>query len=517
MADDLAQWLERLGLGKYAEILAEHEVSVRDLPHLTEDDLKDLGLPLGPRRRLLAAVKSGNEFSASTQPEQRIEEEVAPPLQKATVRSAERRLLTVMFADLVGSTELSRRLDPEDLRELLRRYQDAVAAVVRRYDGHIAKFLGDGVLAYFGWPQAHEDDGERAVRTGLETVAAVADIECDKGEYLRTRVGIATGQVVVGDLVSGGHLDAEAVTGETPNLAARLQGAAEPGTVLIDTATRSLVGDVFELRQFADQVLKGFAEPVPVWRVLAERAVASRFEAAHGAGLTALVGREHEIGLLLDRWRLSSAGEGQVVLLSGPAGIGKSRMLGALSECVADTEHFRLRYQCSPYHSNIAFYPAIRQLELAADFISSDGIADKLDKLERLLELVRAGRRCGGATVRHTAVLASRGSLRSPQPVIAAATRADHCHFDRTIGGARPATAGTFPGGGCALDRPIDGSANQRGDRSDNGRCSVDPDHASPGIHIPVVWPVAPDLPVAQPFLAGTVGPGGAYHRWRPI
>jgi class 3 adenylate cyclase/tetratricopeptide (TPR) repeat protein len=390
MADDLARWLEKLDLGKYAEILAKHEVSLRDLPHLTEDDFKDLGLPLGPRRRLLAAVKSGHDYSASTQPEQRNEGEVAPALEKAPVRGAERRLLTVMFVDLVGSTELSRRLDPEDLREVLRRYQDAVAAVVARYDGHSAKFLGDGVLAYFGWPQAHEDDSERAVRTGLETVATVAEIECGNGEYLRARVGIATGQVVVGDLVSGGRVDAEAVAGEAPNLAARLQGVAEPGTVLIDTATRSLVGDVFELGQNADQLLKGFAEPVPVWRALAERAVASRFEAAHGAGLTALVGREHEIGLLLDRWQTSRKGEGQVVLLSGPAGIGKSRMLGAVSECVADSQHYRLRYQCSPYHSNIAFYPTIRQLELAAGFVSSDGIADKLDKLERLLSLSAA-------------------------------------------------------------------------------------------------------------------------------
>jgi class 3 adenylate cyclase/tetratricopeptide (TPR) repeat protein len=387
MADDLAQWLDKLDLGKFAEVLAKHEVSVRDLPHLTEDDLKDLGLPLGPRRRLLAAVKSSSEFSAVTRPGRRVEDEMAPALQKATEHSAERRRLTVMFADVVASTELSRRLDPEDLREVLRQYQDAVAAVVERYDGYIAKFLGDGVLAYFGWPQAHEDDGERAVRTGLETVAAVAGIEAGKGEHLRARVGIATGQVVVGDLISGGRLDAEAVTGETPNLAARLQGAAEPDSVLVDTATRSLVGEVFELRRFSDQVLKGFSEPVPVWSVLAERAVASRFEAVHGGGLTALVGREHETGLLLDRWQLSSTGEGQVVLLSGPAGIGKSRMLGALSERIADSERFRLRYQCSPYHSNIAFHPVIRQLELAAGFGSGDGIAEKLDKLERLLSV----------------------------------------------------------------------------------------------------------------------------------
>ena len=368
-------------------MLAEHEVSLRDLPHLTEDDLKDLGLPLGPRRRLLAAVASGNIPPASTQPTQRIEERAAQSRQKASEHTAERRRLTVMFADLVGSTELSRRLDPEDLREVLRRYQDAVAAVIERYDGHIAKFLGDGVLAYFGWPQAHEDDGERAVRAGLEIVAAVAGIEGGKGEHLKVRVGIATGQVVVGDLVSGGRLDAEAVTGETPNLAARLQGAAEPGTVLVDMATRSLVAEAFEMRRFSDQALKGFSEPVPVWCVLAERAAASRFEAAHGGGLTALVGRDHEIGLLLDRWQLSSAGEGQVVTLSGAAGIGKSRMLGVLGERIADHEHFRLRYQCSPYHSNIAFHPVIRQLELAAGYVSSDGVAEKLDKLERLLSL----------------------------------------------------------------------------------------------------------------------------------
>ncbi|MGE3742139.1 MAG: adenylate/guanylate cyclase domain-containing protein [Geminicoccaceae bacterium] len=389
MVDDLARWLEKLDLGKYAEVLAQHEVSVRDLPHLTEDDLKELGLPLGPRRRLLAAAASDNMASASMQSRHRVEGD-APALAKATVHTAERRRLTVMFADLVGSTELSRRLDPEDLREVLRQYQDVVAGVVERYDGHIAKFLGDGVLAYFGWPQAHEDDAERAVRSGLETVAAVAGIDSAKGEQLQARVGIASGEVVVGDLGSGGRLDAAAVAGETPNLAARLQGAAEPDTVLLDAATRSLLGEVFEVRRYSDQMLKGFAEAVPVWRVLAERAVASRFEAAHGGGLTALVGREHEIGLLLDRWQLSCAGEGQVVLLSGPAGIGKSRILGTLSERIADREHFRLRYQCSPYHSNIAFHPVTRQLELAAGLNSSDGVADRLDKLERLLSLSAA-------------------------------------------------------------------------------------------------------------------------------
>lgn len=387
MADELARWLDKLDLGKYAEVLAKHEVSARDLPHLTEDDLKDLGLPLGPRRRLLAAVKSSNELSISTQPRQHIEEVAAPPLRKATERSAERRRLTVLFSDLVGSTELSRRMDPEDLREVLRRYQDTIAAVVARYDGHIAKFLGDGVLAYFGWPQAHEDDGERAVRAGLEIVAAVAGIDGCKGEPLRARVGIATGEVVVGDLVSGGRLDAEAVTGETPNLAARLQGAAEPGTVLVDMATRALLGEVFELHRFSNQVLKGFSEPVPVWHVLAVRTAASRFEATHGGGLTALVGRDHEIGLLLDRWQLASTGEGQVVLLSGPAGIGKSRMLGVLSERIADHKHFRMRYQCSPYHINIAFHPVIRQLELAAGLVSGNGNAEKLDKLEQLLRM----------------------------------------------------------------------------------------------------------------------------------
>jgi class 3 adenylate cyclase/predicted ATPase len=303
------------------------------------------------------------------------------------VTEAERRQLTVVFVDLVGSTELSHRLDPEDLRDVMRRYQDAVAGCIARYDGYLAKFLGDGVLAYFGWPQAYEEQAERAVRSGLAAVAAIADIELEDRSTLRGRVGIATGEVVIGDIVGEASTQSEAVVGETPNLAARLQTMAEPDQLVIGSTTRRLIGDLFDYRDLGLKSLKGIADPVPAWQVLGERTVESRFEAAHTGKLTSLVGREHELGLLLDRWMLAKGGEGQVVLLSGEAGIGKSRMVQALREHVCDQAHFRLRYQCSPYHSNSAFYPIIQRLERAAGFFPGDTTDAKLDKLEKLLEL----------------------------------------------------------------------------------------------------------------------------------
>jgi class 3 adenylate cyclase len=305
----------------------------------------------------------------------------------AEAPEAERRQLTVVFVDLVGSTELSHRLDPEDLREVMRRYQDAVAGCIARYDGYLAKFLGDGVLAYFGWPQAYEDQAERAVRSGLDAVAAMAGIEQENGTQLRARVGIATGEVVIGDIIGEASAQSEAVVGETPNLAARLQTVAEPDQVIIGATTHRLVGDLFDYRDLGPKFLKGIAKPVPVWQVLSARAAESRFEAAHAGKLTGLVGREHELGLLLERWMLAKGGEGQVVLLSGEAGIGKSRMVLALRDQLRDQPHYRLRYQCSPYHSNSAFYPVIQRLERAARFSAGDDSDAKLDKLEKLLEL----------------------------------------------------------------------------------------------------------------------------------
>ena len=298
---------------------------------------------------------------------------------------AERRQITIMFCDLVGSTELSRRLDPEDLREVMGRYQDAVAGAVTRYEGHVAKFLGDGVLAYFGWPRAHEDQAEQAVRAALEAVTAVQLVKAEGDQPLQSRAGIATGQVVIGDIVGDSAEERDAVVGETPNLAARLQTLADPGSVIIGANTRRLIGDVFELGDRTEHDLKGFADPVSAWRVLGERRVESRFEAAHGDALTRFVGRTQEIGLLLDRWEHAKTNEGQVVLLSGEAGIGKSRILREFVGQLREGPHLTLRYQCSPHQMNAAFHPVIEQLHDAADFRREDTVDEKLDKLERLV------------------------------------------------------------------------------------------------------------------------------------
>ncbi len=382
MADDIAQWLEGLGLGQYAQAFAENDIGPAVLPRLTEHDLKELGLSIGHRRTLQAALE---RLSAAAPPDRVARQGVSSATDPTKTGDAERRQLTVMFVDLVGSTALSRQLDPEDLREVMRRYQDAVAGTVTRYGGHVAKYLGDGVLAYFGWPRAHEDQAERAVRAGLDAVAAVSGLKIDGGVELSARSGIATGQVVVGDLVGEAGRDVEAVSGETPNLAARLQGVAEAGQVVVGETTRRLIGEAFELDDGGTRELKGFEAPVPVWRVVGARATESRFAAAHAGRLTAFVGREHEIGLLLERWERAKRGEGQVMLLSGEAGIGKSRITQSLREAVAAEPHTRLRYQCAPYYASTALYPFIRQFEFAAGFAPEDDATAKLDKIQALL------------------------------------------------------------------------------------------------------------------------------------
>ena len=292
-----------------------------------------------------------------------------------------------MFSDLVGSTELSQRFDPEDLREVMRRYQDAVVGSTARHGGHVAKFLGDGVLAYFGWPQAYEDQAERAVRAGLDVVGSVRAIESFAGEALLTRVGIATGQVVVGDFVGDAASEAEAVTGETPNLAARLQTIAGPNQVFIGETTRRLIGASFELEELGSQRLKGYAQAVPVWRVIGEGRAQSRFEAAHGAAIEPLVGREAELEGLLREWNLAKTGVGRVVVISGEAGIGKSRLLFALQERIADQDHFLLRFQCSAQHASTAFYPIIQRLDRVARFAAEDTPEIKREKVNSLLRL----------------------------------------------------------------------------------------------------------------------------------
>jgi class 3 adenylate cyclase/tetratricopeptide (TPR) repeat protein len=296
---------------------------------------------------------------------------------------AERREVTVMFSDLVGSTALSARMDPEDLREVISAYQKCVAETVQRSGGFVAKYMGDGVLIYFGYPQAHEDDAERAVRAGLELVASVSVLKSHVA--LQTRVGIATGLVVVGDLIGSGASQEQAIVGETPNLAARLQGVAEPNSVVIAEGTRRLVGNLFELEDLGVKDLKGIGGPVRAWAALRQASVESRFEAMHATGLTDLVGREEELELLLRRWSKAKTGEGQVVLLSGEPGIGKSRLTAALLERVATEPHKRLRYFCSPQHTDSALYPIISQMERAAGLAHGDTVQAKLDKLDAAL------------------------------------------------------------------------------------------------------------------------------------
>ena len=322
---------------------------------------------------------SGANYETTTKP---ATPSVASPSTQSNT-SAERRQVTVMFCDLVGSTALSARMDPEDLREVISAYQKCVTETVRRVGGFVARYMGDGVLVYFGYPEAHEDDAEQAVRAGLELIAAVTALNSPVS--LQTRIGIATGMVVVGDLVGSGDAQERGIVGETPNLAARLQGIAEPNMVVIAEGTRKLLGNLFELQDLGLKELKGIAEPVRVFAALRASSVESRFEAMHPGGLTDLVGREEELDLLLRRWSKAKVGEGQVVLLSGEAGIGKSRLTAALLEQLAAESHTRLRYFCSPQHTDSAFYPIISQMQRAAGLTYDDTTQARLDKLDTVL------------------------------------------------------------------------------------------------------------------------------------
>jgi predicted ATPase/class 3 adenylate cyclase len=372
----IGEWLEKLGLGQYAQRFAENGIDVSDLRYLTDQDLKDIGVLLGHRRRILAAIAElAGAAPVMPQP-------ASPPEEKRR-HDAERRHLTVMFTDLVGSTALSTKLDPEDLRSVIGAYHKCVAETVARFDGFVAKYMGDGVLAYFGYPHAHEDDAERAVRTGLALIEAVGKRRTK--EPLQVRIGVATGLVVVGDIVGSGEAQERGVVGETPNLAARLQGIAQPNTVVIAEGTRRLLGNLFELQDLGPRDLKGIAGSVQTWAALRASSVEGRFEALHATGLTALVGREEELQLLLRRWSRAKAGEGQVVLLSGEAGIGKSRLTAAVLECLAAEPHTRLRYFCSPQHTDSALYPIIGQMERAAGLTHDEPPRAKLDKLDAML------------------------------------------------------------------------------------------------------------------------------------
>ena len=373
---DIAAWLQDLGLERYASAFRDNDVDAEVLPKLTAEDLISIGVTsVGHRRKLLDAIASfGMAVPAAV---------VTAPAPGAPAQiDAERRQLTVMFCDLVGSTALSTRHDPEDLREVIGDYHRAVSETVGHFDGFVAKYMGDGVLIYFGYPQAHEDDAERAVRAGLAVIEAVGRLPAR--EDLRVRLGVATGLAVVGDLIGEGTAQERGVVGETPNLAARLQGLAAPNTLVIGEATRRQIGGLFDLADLGPQALAGFAEPQPAWRVVGESGMLSRFEALR-SGETPLVGREEEVELLLRRWQQAKSGEGRVALISGEPGIGKSRLTAALSEHIGTEPHTRLRYFCSPHHQDSALYPFIAQLERAAGFARDDAIEEKLGKLQALL------------------------------------------------------------------------------------------------------------------------------------
>ena len=415
MSTEITNWLRGLGLEQYASAFEDNAIDAGVLPELTADDLKDLGVSLvGHRRKLLAAIAAlrdevspAETRSASTPSLPLIANDPGPK----NMTLAERRQLTVMFCDLVGSTALSARLDPEDLREVIGAYHRCVADTVGRYDGFVAKYMGDGVLVYFGYPRAHEDDAERAVRAGIELRKAVRRMIADDGTALAVRVGIATGLVVVGDLIGEGAAQEQAVVGETPNLAARLQTLAGPNEVVIGPGTHRLVAGLFELADLGENELKGFGDKVQAWRVQGDSRVESRFAARSATGLTPLIGRQHELGMLLDRFEQAKDGEGQVVLLSGEPGIGKSRLAHALLERLADEPHTRLRYYCSPYHVNSALHPIIEQLERAAGFEPDDRPERKLDKLEALLSRATNDVADGGAAARGIALHPGRNAL----------------------------------------------------------------------------------------------------------
>ena len=377
----VGEWLRSLSLERYEGVFRENEIDETVLPHLTAEDLKELGVTvIGHRRKFLeaiAALRADPNAGLRTDPGPAAAD--PPPWQ-----TAERRQVTVVFCDLVGSTALSTSIDAEDLREIISAYQKCVAETVSRSGGFVAKYMGDGVLVYFGYPQAHEDDAERAVGAGLDLVAAVGDLKTHVP--LQTRVGIATGLVVVGDLIGSGASQEKAIIGETPNIAARLQSIAEPNSVVIADSTRKLLGNLFELQDVRAEQLKGITEPVQAWAALRASSAKGRFEALRATGLTALVGREEELELVVSRWSRAKSGEGQVVLLSGEAGIGKSRLTVALLERLATDPHVRLRHFCSPQHTDKAFYSIIGQMERGAGLSHDDTLQVKLDKLDALLK-----------------------------------------------------------------------------------------------------------------------------------
>jgi len=389
---DFKDWLQSVGLEKYGEVFASHDIDLTVVPDLTEQDLENLGLSLGHRRKFIAAAA---QFRAAPTSSPVASAQAQPVNQLAP--AVERRQLTVVFVDLVGSTALGRELDPEDLIQLLRQYRDACTAVIAKYDGFIAQYLGDGILVYFGFPQAQEHAAERAVRAGLEIVEKVGQLKQSDGPALQARVGIATGLVVTGGATGVGTAGEETVVGDTPNLAARLQSLAEPGCVLVGPTTHQLTSNFFEFSFLGEHAIKGFRDSISVWKVLGESAIENRFAAAHAASAGPIVGRERELAFLYDSWQRATRGDGHVVLLAGEAGIGKSRLLEALAERVREEPHRLLRCQCSPYHRNSVLFPFKTLLRHRLDVSRDLPAQENLDRISRMLE--RVGRNARSSTL----------------------------------------------------------------------------------------------------------------------
>src|SRR2546426_9749720 len=382
-AAELAEWLGRHGLGQYAKAFAENNIEYSVLPDLTENDLEKLGVSsLGHRKKLLRAIEALTAARQPTGTTTAVSNATVVPPSLVQHREAEFRQITVVFCDLVGSTQLSEKLDPEDLQKLIDAYRVECSAAIGHYGGEVARYFGDGVMAFFGWPRAHEDDAVRAVHAGLEIVSGVTKISGPV--TLNCRVGVCSGPVVVGEIGDSGTWSMDAV-GETPNIAARLQTLAAANTVLISESTRRLVWAAFEFQDVGLQELKGVTEPLHVYRVLSPKNAASRFEAARAGSLTPLVGRSTELSLLLDRWQKVKEGDGQVILLSGIPGVGKSRLLHELKSQIQQEPHLLLHHQCSPYHSQSAFFPVIEQIEQEAQLTAREADADKIAKLKAYL------------------------------------------------------------------------------------------------------------------------------------
>jgi predicted ATPase/class 3 adenylate cyclase len=372
---ELRDWLRSNRLEQYADAFEANDIDLDILPELTERDLEELGVSLGNRRRLMKAIAGRGAGQPPPKP--------ASPDGSGS-GEAERRQVTVLFADMVGSTALSAKVDPELLGALIRRYQDAAAGAIGRYGGFVAKFMGDGVLAYFGFPRAFEDAAERGVRAAIDILSEVGDIELPDSSRVQARIGIATGLVVIGEIIGTGTAQERTIVGETPNLAARLQALAGPDMILISEATQNLLGGLFDLEPTGEHGLKGFANPVPAWRVRGEASVESRFAAIRAGRNLPLIGRAHEMGLMLERWHLARQGEGQIVTVIGEPGIGKSRSIEALQEALACEPHARINLQCSPHHGDNALYPVIQYISRAARFAATDTPEARIEKLGAL-------------------------------------------------------------------------------------------------------------------------------------